>query len=151
MTVTEKQVATLRAQLAGHGEEHNRLFAELDPEEVGHGYSALVAAAVYEAIDRRFARDGKIADDASVIGFVANLRSRTGEVAEKLDPAIAERLIFHSLGKGEIDDIDRDVFFQTQILVLAGLIADADLSEPELNSFMQVTREIADDWMSRED
>ncbi|XRQ13857.1 hypothetical protein ACN3XK_24115 [Actinomadura welshii] len=150
MTVTDKQVAALHAQLAGRGEEHKRLFAELDADEVGYGYSALVAAAVYEAIERRFVRDGKIADDSEVIDFVANLRSRTADVAEDLDPVIAERLIFHSLGKGEINDIDQKVFFGTQILVLAGLIADAGLSEAELDSFMNVARGIAEDWTSRD-
>lgn len=150
MTVTDKQVAALHAQLAGRGEEHKRLFDELDADEVGYGYSALVAAAVFEAIDRRFVRDGKIAEDAEVIDFVADLRSRTADVADDLDPVIAERLIFHSLGKGEIDDIDQTVFFGTQILVLAGLIADANLNEGELESFMNVARSIAEDWTSRD-
>lgn len=148
MTVTDKQVAALHAQLAGRGEEHKRLFAELDADEVGHGYSALVAAAVFEAIERRFVKNGKVADDAEVIQFIAELRSKNADVAEKLDPVIAERLIFHSLGKGEIDDIDRTVFFGTQILVLAGLIADANLDEDELESFMSTAREIAEDWTS---
>ena len=150
MTVTDKQVAALHAQLAGQGEEHKRLFAELDADEVGHGYSALVAAAVFEAIDRRFVKDGKVADDTEVIDFVGRLRSRTADVADNLDPVIAERLILHSLGKGEISDIDQKVFFGAQILVLAGLIADAELSEGELDSFMNVARGIAEDWTSRE-
>src|SRR5690606_17276503 len=97
MTVTDKQVAALHAQLAGRGEEHKRLFDELDADEVGHGYSALVAAAVFEAIERRFVKNGKVADDAEVIQFIAELRSKNADVAEKLDPVIAERLIFHSL------------------------------------------------------
>jgi hypothetical protein len=150
MAVTDEHVAALHAQLAGRGEEHKRLYAELDPDEVGYEYSALVAAAVFEAIDRRFVIDGKIASDPEVIDFVAALRSRTADVAEKLDPSIAERLIFHSLGKGEIEDIDQKVFFGAQIIVLAGLIADAELSADELKSFMDTARGIANDWISRD-
>ncbi|MGW2308390.1 hypothetical protein [Actinomadura luteofluorescens] len=150
MAVTDKQAATLHAQLAGRIEDHNRLFEELTPEEVGYEYSALIAAGVFEAIGRRFIRGEETASDQEVTKFVADLRSRTPAAAENLDPVVAERLIRHSLGRGDIDDIDRKIFFGAQIIVLGGLVADEDFGEAELDSFMATVRETADDWISRD-
>ncbi|SPT57125.1 hypothetical protein [Actinomadura madurae] len=146
MTVTDKQVATLTAQLAGRHEEYKRLYAELDPEEVGFGYSALVGAAAAIAIDRRFAKDNEVAGDAEVIDFVGDLRSRDIATAETLDPAIAEQLILHNLGKGDISNFDSKALFSTQIIILAGLIADEKLSETELTAFIEKARRVAETW-----
>lgn len=148
MSVTDKQVAALTAQLAGRGDEHKRLFAELDAEEVGFGYSALVGAAVALAVDRRFVENGEIADRKAVIDFVAELRSRTLKAAEALDPTVAEQLILQNLGKGDISTLDNKTVFGAQIIVLAGLIADEQFSEAELTSFMATVRGVAETWVS---
>jgi hypothetical protein len=54
MAVTDHQVATLRAQLAGNLDEHKRLRRQLDRAADGRAYSALVTSAFYEAVKRRF-------------------------------------------------------------------------------------------------
>jgi hypothetical protein len=54
MTVTDDQVAVLRAHLAGDYDEHRRLLAGLDSRGALGGYTALVTAAFVEAVDRRF-------------------------------------------------------------------------------------------------
>ncbi|MEU5987604.1 hypothetical protein ABZ806_01365 [Spirillospora sp. NPDC047418] len=146
MPITDLQTATLHAQLAGHGDEHQRMLGQLTSEEDQDGYSKLLATGFFEAVDQRFVKDGKIAEDSAVVDFVANLRSKTSEVADRLNPSIAERLILHALGRGEIDDIDGNTRLSGQILILGGLIADMSLSEPELDAFMTRIRGMAEDW-----
>ncbi|GGQ30594.1 hypothetical protein BKA00_002873 [Actinomadura coerulea] len=150
MSVTDKQVATLTAQLAGRMDEYKRLYAELDPEEVGHGYSALVGAAAAIAVDRRFVKDDEIADRREVIDYVAELRSRSAEAAKDLEPVVAEQLILHNLGKGDISNFDARILFPTQIIVLAGLVADEQYGEAELTSFIQTARQVADHWIAND-
>ena len=58
MTVTDEQVATLRAQVEGKLDEHKRLLAQLDPATARTGYAALIAAAFSLAVNSRFAHDG---------------------------------------------------------------------------------------------
>jgi hypothetical protein len=74
MPVTDHQVATLRALLAGDPGEHARLHAQLDRDADRAGYSALIAAACFEAADRRFAASHTRADIAE---FVASARATT--------------------------------------------------------------------------
>src|SRR5262245_17979407 len=124
MAVTDDQVAALRAQLAGDFEEHQRLFDRLDPGEAQTGYTALIAAAFFEAVDRRFAKGGVIADDADVIEFVGDVRARSVDAAAKIDPRIAERLVLHSRGKGSIADIGDEQVVRMQMLLMAALVAD---------------------------
>jgi hypothetical protein len=150
MSVSDKHAATLTAQLAGRIDEYKRLYAELDPEEVGHEYSALVGAATAIAIDRRFVKDGKIASDEEVIDFVAELRSRSPETAETLEPVVAEQLVLQNLGKGDISQFDARVLFTTQIIVLAGIVADEQFEESELASFIQTARQVADHWIAND-
>ncbi|GAA4983517.1 hypothetical protein [Actinopolymorpha pittospori] len=83
--VTAEQVAALRALLAGDLEEHVRLRDQLDREAAATGYTALLAAAFFEAVDRRFGQDGASADMAA---FVSDVRSRTTAAAESIDPPL---------------------------------------------------------------
>lgn len=136
MTITDLQVATLRAQLAGQGEEHQRLLSQLTTPEDQEGYSLLLAIGFFEAVNQRFHSRGKVVDENAVIDFIANLRSRTPEVAEKLDPVVAERMILHALDKGSVDGIDDNTKLSGQILILGGLIADSTPTEAELDAFM---------------
>jgi hypothetical protein len=78
MTVplTDEQVAPLRAQLAGNLEEHQRLLAQLNTEEIQTPYRKLVSAAFFIAAERRFPKGSTRGD---VTNFVADARSRTEE------------------------------------------------------------------------
>src|SRR5690242_3987632 len=119
MPISDEQVAALRAFLAGDFETHQRLHGQLDPIPAQTGYTALIAGAFFEAVDRRFSRKET---DSDVVEFVGSIRARSERLAEKLDPQIAERLIRHSLGQGSIADLDDETVVQNQIVLLSGLI-----------------------------
>ncbi len=144
MAVTDEQVATLRAQLEGNLEEHRRLLAQLDPATARTGYAALIAAAFSLATDRRFAADG---DMAQVVEYVASVRSTTESMAE-IDPRVAERLLLAVYTDEQINDIDVRVRYETQILLLAALVADAQLDKTDLDTFLAQARSLADKWLA---
>lgn len=143
MAVTDEQVATLKALFAGDVEEHKRLLAGLDPRSASIGYSALITAGFFEAVDRRFAATGTVAD---VIQFVADVRARADEIAQDLDPTLAERIIRHALGDGSIDDLDDRAVFSAQMVLLGALIGDEQLDEEGLDAFLAEVRAVADEW-----
>lgn len=146
MKITNEQVATLRAQLAGRTDEYVRRLEELDTEEAQSGYTTLITAAFFEAVDRRFVTNGKVADNSEVIDFIAVKREINPAAAEQLDPSVAEQVLLHALGKGSISrDIDSDTLMGTQVLLLAALIGEADLSEEELETFLTKARAEADE------
>jgi hypothetical protein len=141
MVVSDQQVATLRAQLAGNAAEHVRLLRQLDGQDDGLGYSALVNAAFFEAVDHRFGRDSTPAD---VIGYVADVRSRFDEAAEAVDPQAGERLIRKVLVGGSTDDIDGRTSSRVKLFLLAALMADQGLDDAGLDEFMASARKLAD-------
>lgn len=145
MTVTDEQVATLRAQLAGDVEKHERLLEQLDRVAAATGYSALIAAGLFEAAYRRFAKNGTVAD---VVEFVADVRTRSEDVARDLDPVVAERVIRAALGDGRLDDLDDRTVISAQVILLAGLIGDEQLDEAGLDAFMAEVRATAEEWTS---
>lgn len=149
MAITDDQLRTLRAQLAGQTEEHLRMLEQLDPAEADTGYAMLIGAAFFEAAERRFIRNGKYVPDAEVIDFVAAVRSVNEEAAATLDPAIAERILLAALDKGEIDDIDDDTVLGHEIFLLAAIIADEELSDEELDAFLAQARGTADQWLTQ--
>ncbi|GAA0555379.1 hypothetical protein [Actinomadura livida] len=143
MKITDLQAATLRAQLAGQGEEHQRLLSQLTTPEDREGYSLLLAVGFFEAVNRRFQAKRDAVDNDAIIDFVANLRARTREVAERLDPVVAEKMILHALGKGDLVGIDENTKLSGQILILSGLIADSAPTEAELDAFMSKVKGMA--------
>jgi hypothetical protein len=144
MAVTDEQTAALRAQLEGRLDEHKRLLAQLDPATARKGYAALIGAAFSLAVDSRFAHDG---DKATVIDYVADARSRTKGAAE-IDPRVAERLILAVYTDEQIRDIDVRVRYETQVLLLAALVADAQLDDAGLESLLTQARQLADKWLA---
>jgi hypothetical protein len=143
MTVTDDQAATLRAQLAGEVDEHRRLAQRLDPEQAKLGYAALVAAAFIVAVERRFMKDGKVADDAEVIDFIASARERSEDSADIINPKIAESMILHLLGRGSVATIDQNTKFEHQIILLAALVGQAQYTDSQLDDFMAEARSLA--------
>jgi hypothetical protein len=145
MSVTDHQVATLRALLAGDFEEHSRLRAQLDPDADREGYSALIAAGFFEAADRRFAAGHT---DAEIIEFVAAARATSAGTAEKIDPRLAERMIRGVFEDEPIDDVTGQTTVETQVLLLAAMVAEARLDGTELDAFLAESRKMADRWIS---
>lgn len=141
MTVTDHQVATLRAMLVGNRDEHARLVAQLDRQGDGLGYSALLNAAFIRAVTRRF---GKESDDATIINFIADARSRSDEVAQAIDPRVGERLI-RKVASGEpTDDIGARASSTAKLLLLAVLVTDEGLEGAALDEFLASARKLAD-------
>jgi hypothetical protein len=75
MTVTDEQVAFLRAHLSGDTEEYQRKWELLDREAAKVSYPSLIAAAFFKAVDRHFDKEHTSAAD--VVEFVANVRARS--------------------------------------------------------------------------
>ena len=147
MTVTDKHVAVLRAQLSGDVDEHRRLAKQLSPEEANTEYAALVAGAFIEAVERRFIKAGNAAEDAEVINFVARVRGLDDEMPDIIDPRIAESLIFHLLEKGTVVEADPDKKFGHQIILLANLVGEAQFSSSELDAFLSSAQSIANELL----
>ena len=145
MAVTDQQVASLRAQLAGHLDEHKQLFGQLDWNTEGVAYAALIDAAFFEAVDRRFSAGTTTAD---VIEYVGDVRSRFGEAAEAIDPQTGERLILKALGHGSAADLDPKTAFRARDFLLAALIAERLLDDAGLDEFLGEARKIADQWLA---
>jgi hypothetical protein len=141
MAVTDEQVAALRALLTGDAAENRRLVAEVRRDGSGAGYSALVNAAFFEAVDRRF---GKASTPASIIEYISDVRSRSDEIAEKVDPGVGERLIRKVLVGEATDDVDSRTSATVKLFVLAALVADEDFGSAELDQFLARVRKMAD-------
>ena len=143
MPVTDEQEAALHAMLAGKLQEHERKLDALDPVAARTGYSALVSAAFTIAAGTRFP-EGTAASE--IIEYVGEVRSRGEGVT--IDPRIAERVLSAINSDEEIDDIDAQVIFQTQLVLLAALIADARLDDAGLDVFLRRARKRADSWLA---
>jgi hypothetical protein len=145
MAVTDKQVATLRTQLAGRMDEFRQLFGQLDWETEGLTYVGLVDGGFFEAVDRRF---GKGATPNDITRYVADVRSRFDAAAEAIDPRAGERLILEMLGHGSTADLDDKVAFRARNFLLTALIADEHLDDAGLDEFMMRARKVADQLLS---
>ncbi|MGH3251806.1 MAG: hypothetical protein ACRDOI_37120, partial [Trebonia sp.] len=97
MTVSDGQTARSRAFLEGNRPRYNELLAQLDRRADSLGYSALVTSAFFEAVDRRFSKRSTRSD---IVGYVTDVRSRSDNAADAVDPRVAERLIREVLGEG---------------------------------------------------
>jgi hypothetical protein len=143
--VTDDQVAALRALLVGDLEGHKLLYARLGHGQALAGYTALVTGAFSEAVERRFGANYRPAD---VITFVGDVRTRSAEVAETLDPAAAERVIRAVFGDGSVRDLRDATVAGAQIVLLGALIADAKLDDSGLDAFLAAARTLADRLMT---
>jgi len=146
MAVSADEVATLRTYLSGNMDKYRRMQQQLDPVAARSGYSALIAAAFFEAVDRRFAKPGTTTGD--IIRYVGDVRARSARVSDALDPQAAERVIRHALGEGSIRDLDDDTVIGAQIVILSALIADEQLDDAGLDQFMAEARKLANQWTS---
>ena len=145
MPVTDQQVAALRAQLAGNLAEHKRLLASLDQGPESRGYSALLTAAFYSAVDSRFTRDSTLDE---VTEFVADIRARSERIRDVLDPAIAERVLISAFTNADLDDLDAQELTKTKMFLLAGIISGQHLDDAGLDDFMAKARAFADELLS---
>jgi hypothetical protein len=145
MPVTDAQVETLRALLSDDTDRYEQLFGQLDRSQARSGYTALVTGAFCEAVERRF---GKNYQPADVIAFVGQVRARSERIAKGLDPDVAERVIRVVYGDGSLADLSDSAVVSAQLVLLGGLIADEQLDDAELDTFLAGARKLADQLMS---
>jgi hypothetical protein len=145
--VTDDQLRALHAYLSGDFATYGSLRERLSVMPDQSAWGALIGAGFFEAVDRRFAKDGT-ASDSAIVEYVADVRARSDKLAQDIDPAVAERLIQDSLGRGSVDDIDGRTRLGVRFLLLAALIVDDQLNEEELETFLAQAREVADQWLA---
>jgi hypothetical protein len=139
--VTDSQVAGLRAFLVDDDAEWNRLFEGPDPADASQDFAALTAAAFVTAV-RRCWPDG--AARPSIIGVVARMRSRVSEIADHVDPRVAERLIEAALGDiAAAQDLDPRAK-GAQVPLLRQLVDEAEFDDAGLDEFLAQARSLAD-------
>lgn len=140
-TVTDDHVAAMRTFLKGDIEGHNRMFKSLDRESAKAGYLPLLAAAFFAAAERRFAKGGTKTD---VVAFVGNVRVRSEALAE-INPHTAERLILAVFTDENIDDVEDETKGELYPILLAGLIIDEQLTDSDLDAFLEDARKLAEE------
>ena len=145
MAVSADQVATLRAYLSGDREEFLRLNRALDRSEEGStAYTALITAAFVEAVEGRF---NERTPRGEVIDYVADVRSRSDYVAEELDPDKAERMIMTVIADEDVNDLSTNERIQVEMILIAGLVADASFSDAERDAFLEKSRAFGDELL----
>jgi hypothetical protein len=147
VAVTDDQVSVLRAMLANDFDLHERLGAQLDKANGWAGYPALVAAAFFEAANRRF---GESYERADVVQFVAAARAQFDATGGEIHPAVAERLILSALEDEALDGLDEGVVAQLQVVLLGAMISLENLDDAGLDKFMADARDLADEWIASE-
>lgn len=147
MPVTDDQMTALRTMLSG-GEldEYKRLHSQLDREQAATGYTALIIAAFYDAVERHF---GRQTSKSKIIEFVGDVRSRLDD-PDALDPELAERLIRAVYTNESLEDLDIHVRLGPYFVLLGGMIADEKLSDKELDEFLAGARKFADEILAAE-
>jgi hypothetical protein len=142
VTVTDEQVAMLRAHLNGDKAEHDRLAAEPDPPDFQPGFNALVATAFVEAVNRRFGRDRLLAD---IVRFVAHMRAEFLRDPDLLDPIAAEKLIQAALGDQQAAaELDDDAKARGQVFLLPALVDEAKLDRDGVDGLLTTARNQTD-------
>jgi hypothetical protein len=146
VAITDEHVAVMRAMLAGDFDEYERLVEQLDRTgRWGSDYPLLIAAAFFEAVDRRF---GKNYTRADIVQFVAAARERFDPSGTEIDPSAAERLVLSVLEHESVDDLDDETVVRTQGVLLGALITVRKFDSATLNEFMLEARKIADEWVA---
>lgn len=144
MTVTAEQLASVRAYVTGDTNEFKRITDAFDATE-GRVNGALISAAFYLAASKRFA----VADPKSeIISFVSDLRSTSAEeVADAINPHIAERLLLTTVADEDIDDIDDEVRGKLISLLLVAMVKEANFEGSELDGFLVEAGRLAEKWL----
>jgi hypothetical protein len=142
VTVTEEQIGALRAQLIGDFDGYRRTLADLDSRGALAGYTALITAAFIEAVDLRFGPDQR--DDAAVVRFIGDIRSRFPGTDNEIDPAAAERVVRKALGRGSISDMSGAVIRHTERLLLPLIVAELELDPEDVDRLLAGARKLLD-------
>lgn len=146
MPVTDDMVASFRAYLSGDREQWNRRMNAMDRSPKSERvYLAMLTAVFFEALARRFS-DAPTRDET--VEFVADLRSRGEQLAERLDPEAAERMIAavydHDV---DLDGISQDQRLGVRMSVSRVIFYDEGPDSAELEEFLDKSRTFANEML----
>lgn len=144
--ITGLHAAALRALLGRRADDFRELIGQLESQDDYEGYARILYAAFFEAVDRRFTRDGETAGDAAVIEFVGELRAENLQIRDELDPSVAERMLAYVLGCGSLDGIEDAARMRCASTIVVELAEDDYAGEIALNRFVARARRMAEDW-----
>ena len=147
MPVTDDVVAAMRAYLSGDREQFQRRNEGLSQTPGGRkAFRALLTAAFIGAVESRF---GEAAERSEIIDFVAELRSRDEQIAERLAPDVIERMIAAVFEDDvETGDIDASTSIGVQMGVLAMYISERQPDSAALEEFLDESRKFANEILS---
>jgi hypothetical protein len=138
MAVTDNEVWALRPFLTGDPREHIRRLDQLEP---GESIGPLAKAVFWRLVERRFS--GASADD--VIKFVGEVRALGDQIAEKVNPHQAERLIQSVYTDERAADISSKTKNDLIVLLMPKLIIDEHLDEGGVEELLVSARKLADE------
>jgi hypothetical protein len=147
MPVADKQVETIRALLAGNHDEFRARWSQLKLQRAGE-WSALVAAACFEAAERAFPSEISAAE---VVQYVGDLRARMGESGEFIDPVTAERVIRFNLGDPRIEtlnDLDATARLTAEAVIAKDLVSSMGLDYAAFDEFIASVWTYANDLIA---
>lgn len=116
---------------------------DLSTEEANNFYTALVGAAFIEAAQHHFIKNGEVANEAQMIGFVSQVLESSGEYANLINPQLAQSILLDLLEKGTMIDAEPGIKFGHQIVMLSAMAGERDFSSRQLEEFLQIARPLA--------
>jgi hypothetical protein len=144
VTVSDDQVAALRAHLLHEFDKAGRLNRQIAEATDMEGYGEFVWAAFVLAARRRFAPEWTV---PQIVKYVAAARARWGKDADDIDPRTAEIMMRRALDDHVPTDLDEMVRGRAQVFLLTELIAnDQELDEAGLDELLAQARALADKW-----
>jgi hypothetical protein len=134
MTVTELEMAMLRAHIAGEDEEAQRLFGQhLAATGDASGLAVLVTAAFAIAARRKFAAGWK---RAAVIRYVGKVRALLSERPGLLDPRVAEEELSSALGGQALAAHEVGAVALARLFLLDTIIASLHLDNEAIDDLL---------------
>jgi hypothetical protein len=146
MPIRDDQVATIRAFLSAENERFHRLNQALgqSPEDA-KGYLVLIFATFVEAVGHRFSAE---TPQAEVIEYVADVRARSADAADRIEPDKAERVIRtvfdDSVPTGDVEPGERT---ELEMVLALAIVSDAELAGPDLDGFLDRARKRGEEML----
>jgi len=144
--VTDDIEAAARAYLRGDTAEYNQRIAELGrARETTVAFRAMVYAAFLLTVQYKFSKD---TPREEIIDFVAEIRSRSDDLPDTIDPTAAERQITSVFTGENTDDVDTRMELTIQMLFATAIVDDQGIEGQLFEQLMTSTRKLADDLLS---
>jgi hypothetical protein len=151
MTVTDEQVAALRAYLGvttdAEDEETQELIQRLSRPGAGGSVPELVYAAFVIAARRKFFPAWTRSD---VIRFVAQIRALLSEQPDLLDPTAAEHQLRSALGETLTSYPDAEAGARAQVILLDAVDQCEELDDAGITELLNQARTMADQLISHQ-